>query len=162
MCPRPWASCRSMSTRRPWTSCWPPRSNGSVACRVRGWPICRPPSRNSFRPARLPSFPGLAWVVSQGVEQLRKHNLALSHQLLEVADAHRLQLLSPRVDEQRGGSVMVAIPRAVDAAQLQRQLAAQGLITDTRGDCMRWSPGPVTRATAIERLHAALKSALPR
>ncbi|MCW5262901.1 aminotransferase class V-fold PLP-dependent enzyme [Verminephrobacter eiseniae] len=120
---------------------------------------------DSGTPSYLPfiaSFPGLAWVVSQGVEQLRKHNLALSHQLLEVADAHRLQLLSPRVDEQRGGSVMVAIPRAVDAAQLQRQLAAQGLITDTRGDCMRWSPGPVTRATAIERLHAALKSALPR
>lgn len=114
-------------------------------------------------PSYLPfiaSRPGLEWVIAQTVESLRAHNLTLSHQLLDVADAHGLQLLSPRNDEQRGGSIMVAIPPAIDAAQLQRQLLVHGLVTDTRGTCMRWSPGPVTRAAAIERLDAALASTL--
>lgn len=116
-------------------------------------------------PSYLPfiaSHPGLKWTLAQTVPAARARNLTLSAALIDIADSHQLPLLSPKDDAWRGGSVMVRIPDHINATSLQVALMAQGIVTDTRGQCMRWSPGSVTADSVSERLDRALAHALPR
>jgi kynureninase len=108
------------------------------------------------------SVPGLEWILDQGITNLRQHNVALCHRLIEIIDSHGLQLVSPREDSQRGGSLMFRLKSANDAEEARRRLLDKGLICDIRGDRMRWSPGAVTTVEAIEVLHSAIDEAIPR
>jgi kynureninase len=110
-------------------------------------------------PSSLPylgTLPGLEWVISHGVDEIGEHNRRLCHSLIEIADAHRLRLASPRAAAERGGSVMLVLPSEAKAEAARRKLLALGFVCDIRGDRLRWSPGVVTTSGAIELLDEAL------
>jgi len=110
-------------------------------------------------PSSLPylgTLPGLEWVISHGVAEIEAHNRKLCHDLIDIADAHGLQLASPRADADRGGSVMIVLMSEATAEAARRKLLALGFVCDIRGNRMRWSPGAVTTSGAIELLNQAL------
>jgi len=113
----------------------------------------------SFLPY-IASTPGLRWRLSDAANHpatgLRAHNLALSHKLIKLADAKGLALCSPRVDDVRGGSVMVRLPDAVNPQALESELAQSGILVDTRGHILRLSPGMLTSASVMDELERLL------
>jgi kynureninase len=151
-----------------------------AAPRLRGWFGKPDPfdwSLNSFRyaddarrfdtgtPSYLPyvgSLPGLSWLLQAGVDSLRAANLALSEQLIALADAHDLPIASPRAAGQRGGSVMLELPAHHPAGEAVKVLAGHGITADHRGQRLRLSPGPATGADIAERLDRALAAFIRR
>jgi kynureninase len=114
-------------------------------------------------PSYLPyigSLPGMEWLVATGIPALREANLRLAAQLMAVADARAIPLVSPRTAERRGGSVMVELPPRLPAAELCATLAQHGIIADHRGQRLRLSPGPCTGDDIAERLDRAFGAAL--
>ena len=110
-------------------------------------------------PSYLPyiaSLPGLRWLAETGIEPIRAHNLALSARLMEIADEHRLRVVSPRDGASRGGTVVVEIPDDHSPVEIQRGLMAVGIVCDTRSERMRWSPGLATGVAGLDRLDREL------
>ena len=106
-------------------------------------------------PSMLPytaSLPGLEWLTSRPKNQVLAHNRRLSARLFEIADANGLCVATPRREEERGGSVMVAMPSEAEAEALQIGLSSEGLSCDRRGVRVRWSPGTVTTEEALDRM----------
>lgn len=112
----------------------------------------------SFLPY-IASGPGLAWRLAADGAELRAHNLRLAHRLMAICDAKGYRLRSPREDERRGGSVMAELPAHVDPRALEVSLALQGILVDTRGATIRFSPGVLTTSAALDRLAALLPDA---
>lgn len=113
-------------------------------------------------PSFLPfvaSGPGLAWRLSDAAAGLREHNLRLTHRLIALCDAKGYALRSPRDDARRGGSVMADLPMHIDPCKLETMLASHGLLLDTRGRTVRFSPGVLTTDAAIDQLAALLPDA---
>ena len=104
----------------------------------------------------LSTLPGLRWLHATGIEAVRSQNLRLCRKLMDIADAHGLRLASPRDEARRGGTVVVELPDAWDPNEAQRALMRIGLLCDTRGTRMRWSPGPVTEDAAMVALERFL------
>lgn len=110
-------------------------------------------------PSVLPfiaSKPGLDFLVKQPSGALRQHNLSLCHRIFGVADEARYRVVSPRNDEERGGSVMLEVPSHLDVAHVVQTLAESGIVIDSRGRSIRCSPGVCTTPDAIERLSSVL------
>ena len=110
-------------------------------------------------PSSLPylgTLPGLEWVSREGIGKIAAHNRELCHRLIDIADAHDLQLASPRADAERGGSVMIVMPSEAKAEGARRMLLSLGFVCDIRGNRMRWSPGAVTSAEAMDIFDRAL------
>lgn len=110
-------------------------------------------------PSYLPfiaTAPGLKWLKATGPEVIRARNLRLCHKLIDIADGHGLVVVSPRNDERRGGTVVVEMPDGLDPAALQRDLMRSGIVCDTRGNRMRWSPGHITAEDALDVLDRTL------
>ncbi|WP_454726031.1 MULTISPECIES: aminotransferase class V-fold PLP-dependent enzyme [Cupriavidus] len=105
------------------------------------------------------SAPGLAWRLSPAAAGMREHNLALTNALIRLCDAKGYALRSPRGEHERGGSVMAELPGHVDPRALEARLAADGVLVDTRGRTVRFSPGMVTQPTVIDTLAALLPAA---
>jgi kynureninase len=109
----------------------------------------------SFLPF-LASEPGLLHLRERGIESVRRHNLTLSRVLLEIADSHGLDVISPRGDAERGGTVVVRVPDAIGPPELVQQLGKSEIHCDVRGNRMRWSPGLVTKVAALHVLDRCL------
>ncbi|TGP46436.1 aminotransferase class V-fold PLP-dependent enzyme [bacterium M00.F.Ca.ET.228.01.1.1] len=110
-------------------------------------------------PSVLPfvaSQPGMTWMRSQPAGSVREHNLALCHQLIAMLDEKRYRLLSPRNDDERGGSIMAEAPAHLDAAQLVVKLNEAGVFVDSRSRTLRFSPGVCTTPAGLERLAQCL------
>ncbi|MDR6391033.1 aminotransferase class V-fold PLP-dependent enzyme [Paraburkholderia phenoliruptrix] len=110
-------------------------------------------------PSVLPfvaSQPGMTWMRSQPRGSVREHNLALSHQLIAMLDQKGYRLLSPRNDDERGGSIMAEAPAHLNAAQLVVQLKHAGVFVDSRSRTLRFSPGVCTTSAGLERLAQCL------
>jgi kynureninase len=113
-------------------------------------------------PCYLPfiaSVPGLRWLHQTGPERILAHNRRLSVLLLEIADGHRLKVVCPRNESERGGTVVVEIPHPTAEKDLTGMLLKRGIFCDMRGNRMRWSPGYVTTENALQRLDEALSDA---
>jgi len=110
----------------------------------------------SFLPF-IASTPGLEWLLAQAPGSVRAHNLTLSHRLIEIVDSVGFELVSPRADDQRGGSVMARVPQDLEADPVVRELREHGFEVDSRGRTIRFSPGPLTTAAALDRLKPVLK-----
>ena len=106
--------------------------------------------------AALASLPALDWHAAQDHATLLAHNRRLTAQLIDMADALALPLVTPRDEAKRGGSVMLALPEALPAAQVVASLRAQGITTDNRSQTLRLSPGIVTTEQGVAKLSAAL------
>ena len=109
-------------------------------------------------PAVLPFYQARAGQVftrAVGVARLRAFSLAQQRRLLEALAAHRIAAVGGH--ERHGAFVVVRHDRAVD---LVAHLAAQGVIADARGPCLRLCPDLLTTdaelAAAAERLAAVL------
>lgn len=110
-------------------------------------------------PSYLPfiaSLPGLKWLTETGIETIRTHNLELSDRLMQIADDHRLRVVSPREASKRGGTVVLEIPAEFSPADVQRGLMAAGIVCDTRSERMRWSPGLITEVATLDSLDREL------
>ena len=124
-----------------------------------------PDARRFFNgtPSQLPfiaSAPGLEFILSQPPGSLRRHNLALCHQILDMVDRHGLELLCPRADAARGGTIVFRCPANWNSLEFCKMLARHGFHCDCRGEKIRWSPGLVTTSKAMEALDQLLSSSL--
>ena len=110
--------------------------------------------------AAVASLPALEWHAAQDRAALLAHNRALTLQLIEAADEMNLTLVTPRDPDKRGGSVMVALPAHVVAADVVGALRGIGIATDARSQTLRLSPGVMTTEAGVARLVAALATLL--
>lgn len=107
--------------------------------------------------AALASLPAMDWHAAQDHGAILAHNRRLTAQLIDMADALALPLVTPREEGKRGGSVMLRLPDDLPAPQVVATLRAQGITTDHRSQTLRLSPGIVTTETGVTKLHAALE-----
>lgn len=112
--------------------------------------------------AALASLPALDWHAAQDKAALLAHNRRLTATILDSADALGLDLVTPRPEPRRGGSVMLRLPETNPAPSVVAALRDQGITTDARGQTLRLSPGARTTAEGTDRMLAALAAALGR
>jgi selenocysteine lyase/cysteine desulfurase len=110
----------------------------------------------------LASLPGLRWLADTGIDTVRAHNHALCGQIIGRARERGWIIASPMAEEQRGGSVMIAVPPGTDTPAIVAALRSRHLYCDARGSTLRLSPGIVTSADDVGALCAALDELLPR
>jgi kynureninase len=108
--------------------------------------------------AALASLPALDWHATQDQAQILAHNRRITARLIEAADDLNLPLLTPRPEEERGGSIMLRLPDHLKAADVVTNLRAQGITTDARGQTLRLSPGIMTTDAGTDRLIQSLKA----
>jgi kynureninase len=106
--------------------------------------------------AALASLPALDWHAGQSMAGLLAHNRALTARLIDAADQLGLDLITPRAEAKRGGSLMLRLPDAIPAATVVATLRAKGITTDNRSQTLRLSPGVLTTMAGTERLIAEL------
>jgi kynureninase len=83
---------------------------------------------------------GLQLAINIGVENIHQRNIELTNYLIDCADRYDIPVLTPRMSEQRGGTVCLAVDRAEFVVQ---QLAEMGIDVDTRSSrAIRVSPHP--------------------
>ncbi|MCX7286729.1 MAG: aminotransferase class V-fold PLP-dependent enzyme [Rhodobacterales bacterium] len=110
--------------------------------------------------AALASLPALDWHAGQDHAAILAQNRDLTARLFDVADGIGLRPITPRAAEDRGGSVMLALPEAHPGAAVVAGLRARGVTTDHRGQTLRLSPGVVTTAAGCDQLDKALAEVL--
>lgn len=98
------------------------------------------------------SLPALEWHALQDSTALLSHNRKLTDAIIAGADELGLELVSPRDESRRGGSVMLKVPGSTDPRAIVDRLRAAHLYADCRGTTLRLSPGAVTTQAGVERL----------
>lgn len=112
--------------------------------------------------AALASLPALDWHASQDGAALLAHNRRLTARLIDMTDDLGLDLVTPRPEPRRGGSIMLRLPEDRPAPDLVAALRDKGVTADCRGQVIRLSPGVMTSEEGTERLAAVLSEALGR
>jgi kynureninase len=102
-------------------------------------------------------LPALEWHAKQKIAELQAHNRRLIEALLEGCGELKLELVSPRSAEERGGSVMFRLPAGSAPAAVVDGLREQQVFADCRGTTLRMSPGPVTSPEGVDRLLQSLR-----
>ena len=110
--------------------------------------------------AAVASLPALDWHAGQNTAALLAHNRLLTARLIEAADQLGLDMVNPRDEVRRGGSVMLRLPDAVAAPAVVSRLRDMAIYTDNRSQTLRLSPGAMTSMAGTERLIAALAQIL--
>lgn len=110
--------------------------------------------------AAIASLPAMDWHARQDQAGLLAQNRRLTEQLFVMAEDLRLDLVTPRDEAKRGGSVMARLPESHPAVGVVAALRAEGIGTDSRGQTLRLSPGVITTDDGVVRLHAALARVL--
>ena len=82
-------------------------------------------------PALYAATAGYDVIEEVGVPRIRERSLALTRLLIDLCDEARLEIVSPREPERRGGTVTVSTP---DHAACQRELGERGIVCDFRPD----------------------------
>lgn len=116
-------------------------------------------------PAILPAaatVPALKWHATQDRTGILDHNRSLCRILIDAADAIGLSMLTPRAEENRGGSLMFDLGSPETAAATLSRLNAAGFSADTRGATLRLSPGIQTTQDATRDLADVLTAVLGR
>lgn len=110
--------------------------------------------------ATAASVPALEWHAGQDHGAILRHNRALTAELAAAADDLGLTLLTPRPETERGGSIMLHIPRDLRAEDVLTALRAQDIYADSRGQSLRLSPGVMTSSAATQHLIGLLAGVL--
>lgn len=113
-------------------------------------------------PAVVPavaSLPALEWHARQDRDAMVAHNRALSARLVEGVDALGHRRVSPADAAARGGSVMIRLADAGQAARTVERMKARAVFVDARGPVLRFSPGTVTTEAGVDRLLDVLADA---
>ena len=103
------------------------------------------------------TLPALEWHAQQDPGALLSHNRRLTGAIIAGADDLGLELVSPRDEAQRGGSVMFKVPGSADPRTVVDRLRAADIYADCRGTTLRLSPGIVTTMPGVERMLAELR-----
>lgn len=98
------------------------------------------------------SVPALEWHSGQNQQKIIDHNRSLLQKIIEHADALGLPLLTPRDEKLRGGSIMLRMNDAAQAAAIVGALRVEGISTDCRDQVFRLSPGIVTSEDGVDML----------
>jgi selenocysteine lyase/cysteine desulfurase len=106
------------------------------------------------------TLPALEWHAQQDTRALLAHNRALSAAIIAGADELGLDLVSPRDEARRGGSVMINVPASADPTKVVDTLRTAGVYADCRGATLRLSAGVVTTHAGVERLFSDLRRLL--
>ncbi len=113
---------------------------------------------NNGTPACMPaitSLPAMDWHAAQDHAAILAQNRRHTEWIMTEAENLGLDLVTPRAEMRRGGSVMCRMPDG-DASSVVASLRAQGIYADSRGAVLRLSPGVITTDADIETLMAAL------
>lgn len=110
--------------------------------------------------AALASLPALDWHAAQDHAALLGHNRRLAARIIALADDAGLDLVTPRDEHRRGGSVMVRLPERLPAPALLDRLRGAGIAADARGQTLRLSPGAVTAEGGVDLLAEVLAKAV--
>jgi len=102
------------------------------------------------------TLPALEWHAQQDSAALLAHNRRLTDAIIAGADDLGLELVSPRDESKRGGSVMLRVPGSADPRAIIAHLRSSEIYADCRGTTLRLSPGIVTTPSGVERLLRAL------
>lgn len=113
----------------------------------------------SIMPAAA-SVPALKWHASADRESILRSNRHLCGILIDGADDLGLKLLTPRSEEDRGGSLMFGLASPEQAVQVLNHLRDAGFSADTRGATLRLSPGIQTSEDATREVVVELGKAL--
>jgi selenocysteine lyase/cysteine desulfurase len=92
----------------------------------------------------------LSLLLEHGKETVAAGIAERTQRLIELIDAHGLELLSPREPERRAGIVTLRVP-GVDQQALYQALMAHGLMCAARGGGVRFSPHFYTPMEHLER-----------
>ncbi|WP_054301285.1 aminotransferase class V-fold PLP-dependent enzyme [Gemmobacter sp. LW-1] len=110
--------------------------------------------------AAIASLPALDWHAAQDHAALLAQNRRQTARIIIAADEMGLDLITPRAETARGGSVMLRLPNSHPAPQIVAALRSAGIATDGRGQILRTSPGPVTTDDGVQALVTALRHLL--
>jgi kynureninase len=109
-------------------------------------------------PAWYAARAGYRIVNEVGVERIRESSLAMTGQLIEMADELDIPIRTPRQPELRGGTITLGVE---DEQRVAAELISKGVIVDGRpGAGVRVGPHFYNNQDDLERLKEALKSAL--
>lgn len=101
---------------------------------------------------------GMEMILEVGVDRIRARNLELTSLIIEKADEAKLEVLSPRDDEKRGGLVRVRVPGGrPNTERILHELFRRNVVLDQRGDALRISPHFFSTEEDIERCFGELK-----
>ncbi|GHC20360.1 hypothetical protein GCM10007291_19150 [Gemmobacter nanjingensis] len=110
--------------------------------------------------AAIASLPALDWHAAQDRAALLAQNRRQTARIIAAADEMGLDLITPRAETARGGSVMLRLPDSHPAPEIVAALRSAGIATDGRGQILRTSPGPVTTDDGVQTLVTALRHLL--
>jgi len=102
------------------------------------------------------SLPALKWHAAQDTSAILAQNRRHTAQIIEAIDDLGLELVTPRAEGARGGSVMVRLPESRPGATVVDVLRAEGISVDGRSQILRASPGVITTDEGVSALIAAL------
>lgn len=153
-----------------------PRLHAQLHPALTGWFAHEEPFAFSSEPQRLhqgerrfwngtPSIPayiaaraGCAIAAEIGGEALREKSLRLTGRLLELADEHGLDVVSPREPARRGGTVCLDVPNAERVCA--RLLDADVLLDHRPGVGIRLAPHHYTRDDEVEDVMTRVRAAV--
>ena len=109
-------------------------------------------------PAYLAARAGITICAEIGGEALREKSLRLTGRMLQLADDHGLDVVSPREDACRGGTVCLDVP---NAEQVCRRLLDADVLLDHRpGVGIRLAPHHYTRDDEVEDVMTRVRAAV--
>lgn len=107
--------------------------------------------------AAIASLPALDWHAAQDGAAILSANRRMAARIIAAAEEMGLDLITPRDEARRGGSVMLRLPDRLPAPAVLDRLRAKGISADARSQTLRLSPGIVTTDEGVERLIETLR-----
>ncbi|HEY6196617.1 MAG TPA: aminotransferase class V-fold PLP-dependent enzyme [Candidatus Eisenbacteria bacterium] len=109
-------------------------------------------------PAYCAARPGFAIAAEIGGEALREKSLRLTGRLLALADEYGFNVVSPREEPRRGGTVCLDVP---NAEQVCKRLLADDALLDFRpGVGIRLAPHHYTRDDEVDEIMTRVRHAV--
>ena len=105
--------------------------------------------------AAIASLPAMDWHAAQDHASILAQNRRHTEWIMVEAARLSLDIVTPRAEARRGGSIMCRMPGG-DAAPVVAALREKGIHADSRGAVLRLSPGVITTDADIHALMAAL------
>ena len=99
-------------------------------------------------PSYLAARPGIETIARIGVDAIREKSLRLTARMIALADEYAFEVVSPRAERERGGTVVLDVP---DAARVCASLLAGDMLLDFRpGVGLRLAPHFYTTDSEVD------------
>lgn len=108
------------------------------------------------------SLPALQWHARQNRDALLAQNRRQTALIIAGVDDMGLQLITPRAEQARGGSVMMKLPDSLPLPGVVDALRRSEIHLDGRGQILRVSPGVITTDDGVSLLLSALEKQISK